>query len=83
MRTELEKRLKLIECKGTDWAQHLDYIDYGVVEVDYKNSEWEELHFDNFITAVRHRKTGEIRGYYFDRRTHEEMEADGGDLQFL
>ena len=34
-------------------------------QVDYENDDWEELHFDKIIvTAVRHRVTGEVRGYY-------------------
>ena len=39
---------------------------------------WEGIcTMNDFVTAVRHRKTGEIRGYCFDRRTHAEIEADG------
>ena len=83
MKRDIGKRLDLIECKGTDWTQYLDYIDYGVVEMDYENGDWEEVYFDNFITAVRNRKTGEVRGYCNDRRTEEEIEADGGNLEFL
>ena len=83
MKRETERRLDAIEGRTSDWVAKLDTIDYGVLDVDYENGDWEELHFDNFITAVRHRKTGEVRGYYRDRRTYEQMEADGGNLEFL
>ena len=84
MRRELEKRLDCIELKGPDWTRHLDNIDGCYLdECDYPDDLWEELHFDKFITAVRHRVTGEIRGYHRDRRTEEEMEREGGKLEYL
>ena len=83
MKRETEKRLDALEGRTSDWVAELEIVDYGALEVDYENGDWEELHFDKIITAVRHRKTGEVRGYYRDRRTHAEMEAGGGDLAFL
>ena len=83
MKHEIEKRLDALEGRTSDWAAQLNVVDYGVLEVDYENGDWEELHFDNFVTAVRHRKTGEIRGYYFDRRTDAQIKIEGGKLEFL
>ena len=79
---DFKKRLEQIETKTQDWAAQLDIVDYlGLT--DYENGEWEEVFFDNFITVVRHRITGEIRGVYNDRRTGEEIIAMGGDLAYL
>ena len=84
MKNVIEKRLNDIESKGLDWTKHLEFIDGCYLdECDYPDDVWEELHFDNFVTAVRHRKTGEIRGYCRDRRTEKQMEKDGGNLEFL
>ena len=84
MKREIEKRLDSIESKGPDWTRHLDTIDGGYLDgCEYPDAEWEELYFDKFVTAVRHRRTGEIRGYCRDRRSHAEMEADGGNLEYL
>lgn len=83
MKRETERRLDAIEGRTSDWAAILPTIDYGVLETNYNNGDWEELHFDKIITAVRHRKTGEVRGYYRDRRTYEQMESEGGNLEFL
>lgn len=83
MKRELENRLDDIELKGPDWTTHLAIIDCDYLDdAEYPDEEWEELHFDDFVTAIRHRVTGEIRGYYFDRRTDEQMESDGGNLEF-
>ena len=84
MKRELENRIEAVELKSPDWTKHLENIDGCYLDAgNYPDEEWEELHFDDFVTAVRHRKTGEIRGYCFDRRTHEQMEADGGNLEYL
>ena len=85
MKRETEKRLNDIQSKGLDWTKHLAIIDCDYLgDRDPPDDDiWETLHFDNFVTAIRHRKTGEIRGYCFDRRTHEQMEADDGNLAFL
>ena len=85
MKRETEKRLDAAELKGSDWTSHLAIIDCDYLgDCDPPDDDiWEELHHDKFVTAIRHRTTGEIRGYCFDRRTHAEMEADGGDLAFL
>ena len=84
MKIEFEKRLAAIENKTFAWEAHLDTIDSGYLEsCDYPDDEWVILHFDNFITAVWHRETGEIRGYYFDRRTDAEIEREGGLLEYL
>ena len=83
MKRETERRLAAIE-NSLDWTAHLDVFDSGYLEsCDYPNDEWEELHFDDFNTAVRHRATGEIRGYYFDRRSDAAIERAGGNLEFL
>ena len=85
MKRETEKRLDAAELKGADWTRHIDNIDCDYLgDNDPPDDDiWEELHFDNFVTAVRHRKTGEIRGYCFDRRSDAEIESDGGNLEFL
>lgn len=84
MKREIEKRLDAIEAKGPDWTQHLENIDGCYLDAaDYPDDVWEEIFFDDFVTAVRHRATGEIRGYCFDRRSHAEMEAAGGKLEYL
>ena len=84
MRREIEKRLVAAELEGADWTQHLETIDGCYLDdCDYPDEEWEELHHDNFVTAVRNRITGEIRGYHRDRRTEEEMEREGGKLEYL
>ena len=54
MKREIEKRLADIERRKFDFAGQLNVVDYGVLEVDYKNGDWIELHHDNEITVVRH-----------------------------
>ena len=85
MKRETEKRLDAVQLTGADWTQHLAIIDCDYLgDRDPPDEDiWEEIFFDNFVTAIRHRATGEVRGYCFDRRTHEKMKADGGDLAFL
>ena len=84
MKRETEKRLDAMEVQGPDWTEHLEFIDGCYLgDAEYPDDVWEELHHDNFVTAVRHRKTGEIRGYCFDRRSEAQMEADGGKLEYL
>ena len=79
-----KKRLDAIELKGPDWTEHLDNIDGCYLgDAEYPDNVWEELHFDDFITAVRHRVTGKIRGYCRDRRSEEQMEREGGKLEYL
>ena len=84
MKYAIEKRLDDIEKKGPDWTQHLEFIDGGYLDgCDYPADVWEEIFFDKFVTAVRNRKTGEVRGYCRDRRSEEQMKSDGGNLEFL
>lgn len=82
MKREIEKRLDEIEGRKFDWAGQLEIVDYGVLD-NYPSDEWEELHSDKTLTVVRHRTTGEIRGYYLDRRTDAEIESEGGNLEYL
>ena len=83
MKRDIEKRLDALEGRTFDWVAKLDTIDYGVLEVDYENGDWEELHFDDFVTAVRHKYTNEIRGYCRDRRSDAQIKSEGGLLEFL
>jgi len=53
------------------------------LEESYENDEWKELHYDNFITVVQHKETNEIRGYYRDRRSDEEILGEGLSLEYL
>ena len=82
MKTGIEKRLSDLEDGGTDWISKLEFIDYDGLD-DYDNGDWDEIFFDNFVTVVRHIESGEVRGYYYDRRTIEEIVAAGGNLAFL
>ena len=83
MRRNINQRLTAVENRKLDWAAQLKIVDYGVLEVSYENDVWEELHHDNFITVVRHRETKEVRGYCRDRRSEQEILAEGGLLEFL
>lgn len=82
MKTGIEKRLSDLEDGGTDWISKLEFIDYDGLD-DYENGDWDEIFFDDFVTVVKHKETGEIRGYYNDRRTIDEIVAAGGNLAFL
>ncbi len=83
MRRDIRKRIEALEDREFNWAARLDVVDYDPV-VDYENDpEWIELHHDDFITAVRNTETGEVRGYYNDRRTEEQIIESGGDLAYL
>lgn len=82
MKTGIEKRLSDLEDGGTDWISRLGFIDYDGLD-DYENGDWDEIFFDDFITVVRHTESGEVRGYYYDRRTIEEIVEAGGNLAFL
>ena len=82
MRASIEKRLSDLEDGGTDWISKLEFIDYDGID-DYENGDWDEVFFDDFVTVVRHIESGEVRGYYNDRRTVEEMVEAGGLLAFL
>ena len=83
MKSNISKRLDDIENRTLDWAAQLDVVDYGVLEVIYENDEWKELHHDQFITVVQHKDTNEIRGYYRDRRSDEQIQSESGDLEYL
>lgn len=83
MKSDFKKRLEEIETAKQDWATQLNIIDYDGILDDYDNGEWLELHHDNFITVVRHKETGEVRGYYWDRRTDAEIIAMGGNLAYV
>ena len=82
MRRDIQRRLEELEQQGTDWISTLKFIDYDWI-VDYDNDRWDEVFFDDFITVVRSIETGEVRGYYNDRRTDAEKVAAGGNLAFL
>ena len=82
MKTGIEKRLSDLEDGGTDWISKLEFIDYDGLD-DYENGDWDEVFFDDFVTVVRHTESGEVRGYYYDRRTIEEIVEAGGNLAFL
>ena len=82
MRASIEKRLSDIEDGGTDWISKLEFIDYDSID-DYGDGDWNEVFNDDFVTVVKHINTGEIRGYYFDRRTTEEIVEQGGNLAYL
>lgn len=82
MKTGIEKRLSDLEDGGTDWISKLEFIDYDGLD-DYENGDWDEVFFDDFVTVVRHTESGEVRGYYNDRRTIEEIVEAGGNLAFL
>ena len=82
MKASIEKRLSDIEDGGTDWISKLSFIDYDGID-DYNNGDWDEIFFDDYVTVVKHKETGEIRGHYFDRRTIEEIVEAGGNLAFL
>ena len=82
MRGSLKKRLQQIEDESVDWISQLKFIDYDWID-DYDNGDWDEVYFTDFITVVRNIESGEVRGYYNDRRTFEKMVAAGGNLAFL
>ena len=82
MRKDIDKRLSEIEAKGTDWLSQLKFVDYDSLE-DYTSNEWEELHYERPIAVVRNRESGEVRGFYSDRRTDAEIVAAGGNLAYL
>lgn len=81
MRSTIRKRLEQIETEKRDWAAQLDVVDYIGLD-DYEDGNWEELHFDQTITVVRNKTTGEIRGYYNDRRSEDEY-PEGADFAYL
>ena len=84
MKSNITKRLDEIEREKLDWIAHLDVLDYGfILESDYEADLWEEVYFDKFITAVRHKETGEVCGYYRDRRSDAQIKSEGGLLEFL
>lgn len=82
MRRDIQRRLEDLEQKGTDWISRLPFVDYDWID-DYDNGDWDEVFNDDFVTVVRHVESGEVRGYYNDRRTTEEIVAAGGNLAFL
>ena len=82
MRNSIVNRLAALEEHGTDWISKLAIIDYVGID-DYDNGDWDEVFFDDLVTVVRHVESGEVRGYYADRRTHEEMIAQGGNPEYL
>ncbi len=81
MKEGFKKRLDEIETAKQDWVADLEDVDYLGLE-DYDNGEWEELHFDQTITVVRHKVTGKIRGVYNDRRSIDEY-PEGADFAYL
>jgi len=82
VRNNIVKRLSALEDGGTDWISKLEFIDYDGLD-DYENGDWDEVFFDDFITVVKHKDSGEVRGHYFDRRSIDEIVAAGGNLAFL
>ena len=82
MKADIKRRLDEIETTKTDWVSQLDFVDYIGLE-DYEDGNWEELHFDQFITVVRNINTGKVRGVYNDRRSDAEIKATVGSLAYL
>ena len=82
MRSTFIRRLDEIEERETDWISKLNVIDY-IGLTDYDNGSWEEVHHDSTVTVMRNKVTGEVRGVYNDRRTDQEIIAEGGNLEFL
>ena len=82
MKREIEKRLDAVEHRKFDWASQLKIVDFGILD-DYTGDEWIELHNDQFLTVVHHKDTNEIRGFYFDRRSDEQIQSESGDLEYL
>lgn len=83
MKADIKLRLDEIEAREMDWFSKLLIVDYDHVLDDYSEDRWEQVFFDQMITVVRHRETGEIRGIHNDRRTDDEIRAAGGDLAYL
>ena len=83
MKADIKRRLDEIEAREMDWFSKLLIVDYDHVLDDYSEDRWEEVFFDQMITVVRHRETGEIRGIHNDRRTDDEIRQSGGDLAYL
>ena len=83
MKKDIKRRLAQIELfVPADWVAKLDIVDYiGIT--DYEDSSWEEIFFDQTITVLQNKMTGEVRGIYNDRRTDDELKAAGGDLAYL
>ncbi len=75
-------RIERLERKSRHWASRLGYVDY-IGDEDYGNEDWTEIHHEDGVTVFEHSETGEIRGVIDDRRSDAEIEADGGNLQFL
>lgn len=82
MKADIKRRLDEIETTKTDWVSQLDFVDYIGLE-DYEDGNWQELHFDQFISVVRNIHTGKVRGVFNDRRSDDEIKAAGGDLAYL
>lgn len=83
MRKDLESRLATIEGERNDWISRLQTIDYLNGLDDYAVDEWEPVFNDDFITVIRSRVTGEVKGVYWDRRGDDEILSRGGNLEFL
>jgi hypothetical protein len=84
VRARIRQRLETLESTSVDWISRLPTIDYDVGLSDYTDeSEWEEVHHDQTVTVYRNRKTGEVRGVYNDRRSDEEIQGEGGNLEYL
>lgn len=84
MRKDLEKRLDRLEASGKEWSRRLRTLDYDVLGIDYANDdEWEEIYFEQPFAVYRHVETGELRGSYEDRRTHEEILNEVASLEYL
>ena len=83
MKADIKRRLAEIEMMSkTDWFSQLSTVDYFGME-DYEDGSWQELHYDETITVLRNKQSGEVRGVYHDRRTDDEIEAAGGDLAYV
>ena len=82
MKADIKRRLDEIETTKTDWVGQLDFVDYIGLE-DYEDGNWEELHFDQFITVVKNIHTRKVRGVYNDRRSDAEIKATVGSLAYL
>lgn len=84
MRPKTKQRLTELEAVLTDHVARLPVIDYGILHADYgRDPDWIEVYFDQACTVYRNKRTNEVRGSYHDRRSTDEMLADGGQLEFL
>ena len=61
MRSTFIRRLDEIEARETDWASKLDIVDY-IGLCNYADGSWVEIHFDEILTVLRNKVSGEVPG---------------------